>query len=187
MSTRFINKYAGSTATLAPINRSQATGIGFDTNDSQLKFYNGTAICTPIHDNGVGAQVARMPIYNPTSKAIVNASATALFDVARAANIAAAGLIYYQVTCTDGTDFQSMSGVVAYAHVDKAGVGTFTITEATGNQGKAVSSGTITLAWTYVTGTAKGTVKLQPTTSLTATVFTVIYTVLPMSGAVTIV
>lgn len=87
---------------------------------------------------------------------------------------------------TDGTDFQTITGMVTYAHVDKAGTGTFTITEVAGNQAKAVSAGTYTLAWTYVTGTNSGTVKLQPTSSLTATVHTVTYTVFPIAGAITI-
>lgn len=125
-------------------------------------------------------------ILNPTSKTITNASATALCDVARATNVAAAGVILYQVVATDTVDYQSISGMVTYAHVDKAGTGTFTITEVAGNQAKAVSAGTYTLAWTYVTGTAKGTVKLQPTTSLTATTHTVLYTVFPLTGVVTI-
>lgn len=124
--------------------------------------------------------------FNPTAKAITNASATALFTVARAANVSAGGLIVYQATATDGTDFQTITGMVTYAHVDKAGTGTFTITEVAGNQAKAVSTGTYTLAWTYVTGTNSGTVKLQPTSSLTATVHTVTYTVFPIAGAITI-
>jgi len=126
-------------------------------------------------------------IFNPTAKTIANASATSLCTVARAANVAAAGVIFYQVFATDATDYHTISGMVTYAHVDKAGTGTFTITEVAGNQAKALSNaGTYTLAWTYVTGTAIGTVKLQPTTSLTATTHWVKYTVFPISGTVTI-
>lgn len=125
-------------------------------------------------------------VINPTAKTIANASATALFNVTRTSNVAAAGVIFYQATATDGTDYQTIMGMVTYAHVDKAGTGTFTITEVSGNQAKAVSTGTYTLAWTYVTGTGIGVVKLQPTTSLTATVHTVTYSVLPISGAIAI-
>lgn len=125
-------------------------------------------------------------VLNPTAKAIANGAATSLFNVTRANNIAAGGSIMYLAVVTDGTDFQTISGVVSYAHVDKAGTGTFTITEDTANQAKAVSTGTYTLAWTYVTGTGVGTVKLQPTSSLTATVHTVMYTVFPIAGNVTI-
>lgn len=125
-------------------------------------------------------------VFNQTVKAIANGSATSLFTVARANNVAAGGQILYHAVATDGTDYQAIFGVVTYAHVDKAGTGTFTITDDAGNVAKAVSTGTYTLAWTYVTGTAIGTVKLQPTTSLTATVHTVSYTVVPMAGTITI-
>jgi hypothetical protein len=126
-------------------------------------------------------------VLNPTAKAITNASATSLFNVARTANSGAGGTIHYLAFATDGTDYHAISGMVTYAHVDKAGTGTFTITEVAGNQAKALSNaGTYTLAWTYVTGTNIGTVKLQPTTSLTATTHTVMYTVFPIGAAITV-
>lgn len=126
-------------------------------------------------------------ILNPTAKTIVDGSATSLFDVACAASGLSGGVIFYQVQVGDGTDFQSLTGMVTYSCVNKAATLTLTITEVAGNQAKAVSSGTLTLAWTFVTGTNKGTVKLQPTGSLTETTpYTVTYTVLPISGAVTI-
>lgn len=126
-------------------------------------------------------------ILNPVAKALTSASAISLFNVARATSSVTGGAIEYQVQCTDGTDFQSMTGYVTYAMADKAGTGTFTITEVAGNQAKALTgASTLTLAWTFVTGTGLGTVKLAATTSLTATTFQVFYTVRPMTGAVTI-
>lgn len=126
-------------------------------------------------------------IYNAVSKTIVDGSATSLFDVAVAQSGMSGGVIFYHVQASDGTDFQSLIGMVTYAVVNKAGTLTLTITEVAGNQAKAVSSGTLTLAWTFVTGTLKGTVKLQPTGSLTETTpYTVSYTVFPITGAVTI-
>ena len=125
-------------------------------------------------------------IFNGTAKTIVDGSATALFDVACAASALTSGVIFYQVQASDGTDFQSLTGMVTYASVNKAGTQTLAITEVSGNQAKAVSSGTLTLAWTYVTGTNKSTVKLQPTGSLTETLYTVTYTVFPISGAITV-
>lgn len=144
--------------------------------------YASPALTGPVAD----ALGVNRIVLNPTSKTIANGSATALFNVTRANNIAAAGVIFYQVVASDGTDYQTIMGMVTYSHVDKAGTGTFTITEVAGNQAKAVSTGTYTLSWTYVTGTGVGIVKLQPTTSLTATVHTVTYTVLPIAGAITI-
>jgi hypothetical protein len=121
-------------------------------------------------------------LFNSVPKTIVDGSATSLFDVACAANTVCGGTILYTVTASDGTDFQALTGMVTYAAVNKATAITLTITEATANQAKAVSAGTLTLAWTFVAGTAKGTVKLQPTGSLTETLYTVTYTVIPTIG-----
>lgn len=123
---------------------------------------------------------------NGTSKTITDASATALFDVAVAQSGMSGGVIVFTVEAADGTDFQALSGVVSYACVNKAGTLTLTITQLSTVEAKAVSSGTLTLAWTFVTGTLKGTVKLQPTGSLTETTFRVTYTVFPNVGAITI-
>lgn len=132
------------------------------------------------------AGVVRL-VPNPTAKTIVDGSATSLFDVAVAAGGLSGGVIFYHVQVGDGTDLQSLVGMVTYSVVNKAATLTLTITEVSGNQAKAVSSGTLTLAWTFVTGTLKGTVKLQPTGSLTETTpYTVSYTVLPITGAITI-
>lgn len=186
MATRFVDKYAGASATDAPISRSGAAGVGFDTLDNQWKYHNGTLIITPIHDNGIIVPAARMPLYNPTPKAIVDASATSLFDVALPANGWNGGVIHYTVVLTDATDFQALTGMVTYAAVSKATVQTLTIVELATNQAKAVSSGTLTLAWTFVAGTLKGTVKVQPTGSLTETTFQITYNVTPIVGAVTL-
>lgn len=119
-------------------------------------------------------------------KTIVDGSATSLYDVACPANSAVGGAFFYQVIASDGTDFQTISGMVTYGAVNKAGTLTLTITEVAGNQAKAVSAGTLTLAWTFVTGASKGTIKLTPTGSLTETLYTVTTTLLPAtSGTIT--
>jgi hypothetical protein len=125
-------------------------------------------------------------ILNPVFKALTSGSAISLFTVTRVNNSWVGGTIDYLVQVTDGTDYQTLVGMVTYAYVDKGGTGTFTITEVAGNQAKALSAGTITNAWTFVTGTAIGTVKLATTTSLTATVLNVYYSVRPLLGTVTI-
>lgn len=121
-----------------------------------------------------------------TAKTIVDGSATALVDVACASGATTGGTLHYNVLVGDGTDLQSLTGIVTYASVNKSGTQTLTITEVTANQAKAVSSGTITLAWTYVTGTNKGTIKLQPTGSLTETTYNIVFTLFPLRGAVTV-
>jgi hypothetical protein len=123
---------------------------------------------------------------NPTAKTIVDGAATSLADVACISAAKSAGMLFYQVTASDGTDHQTMSGMVAYAVVNKAGTHTLTITDVTANNAKAVSAGTLTLVWTFVTGTNKGTIKLEPTGSLTETSYTVVYTIFPLTGEVTI-
>jgi hypothetical protein len=125
-------------------------------------------------------------VANSVAKTISDGAATALFDVACPSGSRCGGSLFYTVEVFDGTDHQALTGMVTYSAVNKAATLTLTITEVAGNQAKAVSAGTLTLAWTFVTGTGKGTVKLQPTGSLTETLFTVTYTVFPNVGAITI-
>jgi hypothetical protein len=134
----------------------------------------------------VGSAVQQRAVYNAAAKTIVDGSATSLFDVACASGGVSGGAIDFLVRASDGTDHQVISGIAHYGMVNKAGTNTLTITYATANEAKAVSSGTLTLAFTFVTGTNKGTVKVQPTGSLTETVYTIEYTVRPIRGAVTI-
>lgn len=125
-------------------------------------------------------------IPNPTAKTIVDGSATSLFEVPIAAAGYAAGVVFYTVFASDGTDHQAMSGMVSYSGVNKAGTITRAIGYATGNDAKAVSSGTLTLSFTGTDDTNKMTVKLQPTGSLTETTYTIVYSVFPLKGTVTI-
>lgn len=125
-------------------------------------------------------------VYNSVAKTIVDGSATSLADIACASGARCGGVLFYTVEASDGTDHQALSGMVTYSAVNKAGTLTLTITEVAGNQAKAVSAGTLTLAWTFVTGTSKGTIKLQPTGSLTETTYIVTYSILPTVGAATI-
>lgn len=124
---------------------------------------------------------------NPTAKTIVDGSATTLFTVPIAVSSAVGGVIHFQVYASDGTDFQLITGIATYSSVNKAGTLTSTITYATANEAKAVSSGTLTLAFTMAEDTANVvSIKLQPTGSLTETTYNVTYTVFPIRGDVTI-
>lgn len=123
---------------------------------------------------------------NPTAKTIVDGSATSLFEVAVAAGARIGGTVHFLVFASDGTDHQAISGLATYSAVNKGGTCTKTVTYATANEAKAVSSGTLTLAFTITDDTNKVTVKLQPTGSLTETTYTVVYTVVPLRGTVTI-
>ncbi len=122
------------------------------------------------------------------SKTITDSAATSLVDIGFANSTIAGGNLHYLVEASDGTDFQAISGMVTYAAVDKAGTKTLTITDLSTTNAKAVSSGTLTLAWTFVTGTLKGTIKLQPTGSLTETTpYRVTFFVMPIRGSVTVI
>jgi|SRR6478609_9490109 len=125
-------------------------------------------------------------IYNPTAKTIVDGSATSLFSVAVAAGAAVGGVVHFSIFASDGTDHQTITGTATYGAVNKAATTTATVTYATANEAKAVSSGTLTLAFTAVDTTNSVTVKLQPTGSLTETSYTIIYSIFPLRGVVTI-
>lgn len=133
----------------------------------------------------VAVQLAQLNVAASTPYTIVDGSATSLFTVACASGEMSGGAAFFVVRASDGTDYQAMSGLITFACVNKAGTHTATITDLSTVDAKAVSSGTLTLAWTFVTGTNLCTVKLQPTGSLTETTYTVQLTVLPGSGLVT--
>lgn len=129
-----------------------------------------------------------LPVPICYTKTIVDGSATSLFDYAVASGGSAGGVCYYRVHADDGTDFQTMAGIISYSAVNKAGTVTSSaIGYATGNDSKSVSSGTLTLAWTNVAGTLKATVKLQPTGSLTETTYYVVLMIFPSGGAIALV
>lgn len=124
---------------------------------------------------------------NSTAKTIVDGAATTLFTVPVAQSSLVGGVIHFQVYASDATDFQVITGIATYSSVNKAGTLTNTITYATANEAKAVSSGTLTLAFTMAEDTADiVSIKLQPTGSLTETTYNVTYSVFPLRGNVTI-
>jgi hypothetical protein len=125
-------------------------------------------------------------IPNPTAKTIVDGSATSLFEVAIAAASYAAGTVHFAVFASDATDHQVISGILTYSGENKAGTIVRAATYVAANEAKSVSSGTLTLSFTATDDTNKMTVKLQPTGSLTETTYTVLYTVVPLKGTVTI-
>lgn len=135
--------------------------------------------------NVAGTGVTQV-IGQASAKTIIDSSATALADVAIASGARCGGLLFYTVEVGDGTDHQALTGIVSYSSVNKAGTQTLAITNATANDAKAASSGTLTLSWTLVTGTGKCTIKVQPTGSLTETTYTVTFTIIPIVGTVTL-
>jgi hypothetical protein len=154
----------------------QLVAVGDDTN-----------VSPEILAKVAGVEVQRF-LANGAVKTIVDGAATSLADVACASGAMSGGFIDFLVRASDGTDHQALAGRAAYACVNKAGTHTGTITYTTAPEAKAVSAGTLTLAFTIVTGTNKMTIKVQPTGSLTETTpYTIEYNVQPIRGAVTIV
>ncbi len=137
-----------------------------------------------LDSNIAGVQLTTV-IAAATPIIIVDGSATSLFTAALPANGRVGGAFFYTIEASDGTDYQSMTGMVTYAAVSKAAVQTLTITSAAANDAKAVSSGTLTVAFTIVAGTNLCTIKVQPTGSLTETTYTITLTVMPTVGTVT--
>ncbi len=135
----------------------------------------------------VAGQLLQLNLAASTQYIIVDGSATSLFTVACPTGAMVGGAFLFLVRASDATDFQAMSGLVTFAAVNKAGTHTTAITDLSTVDAKAVSSGTLTLSWSFVTGTNLCTVKLTPTGSLTETTYTVQVTVLPGSGIVTFV
>jgi hypothetical protein len=114
--------------------------------------------------------------YRAASKAVALTSGvgTNIFEISLPA-LGTAGVTFtYQIFATDGTDVQSLSGTVTISAVNKAGVITSGFTESSTS---AVSTGTLSAVWSGVSGTNKVSVRVTPTSSLTATSFGVYYQV----------
>ena len=105
----------------------------------------------------------------PSVLNLTDASATNLFEVALATLAMAGGTIEYTINVSDGTDMQTLSGIVAYSAVNKGGVYTTQITENASNRAVANSSGTLTASWSVLEGTNKITIQLTADSSLTPT------------------
>jgi len=121
------------------------------------------------------------------AKTIVDGAATSLFSMPIAAAASIGGTIDFHVFASDATDHQAISGVATFASVNKAGTLTSTITYVTANEAKAVSAGTLTLAFTMAEDSADVvTVKVQPTGSLTESTYNITYVLTVNKGAVTI-
>lgn len=104
-------------------------------------------------------------------------AATNLFEVTLGAGQMAGGTVIWTIIASNGTDHQAYSGIATYAVVNKAGAYTTQITHNTGNDSKAVSSGTLTATWSVLNGANKVTIRVTPTGSLTETTYQILYSV----------
>ena len=178
MAVRNIRKYSDDNVIIASGASPEAAGIGVKKATSIAR--TGGSGILKFSADGVTAQEVADGHWG--SKTIADGSATSLFNIPLTAKNYAGGVIFFDVQASDGTDFQSFTGMTMYAGVNKAGTITTAITDASCNDAKALSTGTLTLSWTATDDTNIMTIKLQPTGSLTETTFICTYFVLPIMG-----
>jgi hypothetical protein len=94
------------------------------------------------------------------------------------------GECIYTVYAADATDFQSISGVLKFAAINKAGAETVTYADV--QTTAAVSTGTLTAALSAVAGADTIVLKVNPASSLTQTTLTIQYRLdMPQPNTVT--
>ncbi len=157
----------------------QGTGTAAGGNVSVQTSPSGTTGSTANALSDRGAVVAK-------AKALTAGAATSFVRIGLPALSMAGGVVEYSIQASDGTDMQSLSGLLPFSVVNKGSVETCTI-GVTGTQNEtlvASSSGTLTNTFTCST-TPANAVDLQANaaSSLTETVLQIVYQV-RLNGAV---
>ena len=115
----------------------------------------------------IDLNIAGRQYIKAATKTLTESSATGVVDVALAAGKASGGRLLYTVEANDATDYQSLTGYVGYAVVNKAGTLTSALTAVT--EASACSAGTLAVTPSAVAGTNKITLSLNAVSSLTQT------------------
>lgn len=103
------------------------------------------------------------------STAIVNATLTALFDVAVPSGGFACGQVLVTVQIDDATNYEAASELVTYAAVNKAGTVTATASTATASsRAQSTGAGITIAAYSLLAGTGKFTFRVRATSGLGA-------------------
>lgn len=113
-------------------------------------------------------------------KYLTDGSAVDVIDISLANNSFTSGHFLYNLEATDGTDYQTESGIMSWSAVSKGSVITSTIghtAAASGLEVGAVSTGTLADTWAITAGTGKITITLNANSSLTSAVVRVIGTI----------
>jgi hypothetical protein len=180
------------------------TGDGGGTDDLRVSSLgvnttppaSGSVSCSTILvTSNTGSQIRRLHMID-ANDSLVNSitggrvdltdnTATTVATVALAASARCGGTITYTIEVEDNLgDFQSLSGQVQFAAVNKAGTYTTSITE-DAVQGSALSAGTLADTWTITTGTNLINIQLNANSSLlTFATFRVQVQVQECTGAV---
>ena len=119
------------------------------------------------------AHLSRATLGSKT-KTLTESSATGFVDIAVTAGQRISGEVIYEVYAADATDFQTITGRLRYAAVNKAGTTTVTVSEV-GTQTTAVSAGTLTATNTAADTTNKITLSCNAVSSLTQTTLEIRY------------
>ena len=114
-------------------------------------------------------------IVNGAEKALTDATATGLFEVALPTLTGAGGKLHVTIKARDGTDEQTLVATVRWLAVNKGGTKTTQITVE--SEGAVASVGTLTATWDILDGTDKVTIRVTADTSLTPTTFVATYVV----------
>jgi len=146
-------------------------GVSTGTGNSIVSIQGYTKGASGSTDNAV------VDRYVVTGAKTLTDAATSLFEIALPTLTMTGGSIDWTIEASDGTDMQSLSGITTFAAVNKGGSYTTTVTNDTANDAKAVSKGTLTSTWAFLTGTNKVTMQVTPAGSLTETIYRVTYTV----------
>lgn len=121
------------------------------------------------------------------SVALTDAVATSVLTVNLAAGARAGGVLTYSIDVSDGTDFQVLTGQIAFAACDKAGTLTTSVDTTLQQQALALSSAsTLTPIWTVLDGSNLFTLQLNADTSLAGATLTCRFNVDLFGAAISI-
>lgn len=135
--------------------------------------YFGTSVDTPATTGG-------------NSKALTESAATAFVRVAAASGSQVGGRINYTIIANDASDYQSRSGSVNFAIVNKAGTETVTLGTVS-SEAAAVSTGTLTVSFDADTSPTNAVdFRANAVSSLTQTTLAIRYNIEIFGPAVTI-
>jgi hypothetical protein len=135
------------------------TGPSTGTGGANARIQTMTrALSTGTSDN-----TATDRIVCQSPKSVTNNSATTVATLTIASATTVSGTLNYSIEVTDGTNYQTEAGVIAYSATNASGtVANNTVTKIGSNQ--SVTSGTLVVTWTLTTS---GTIQVNANSSLT--------------------
>jgi hypothetical protein len=187
-------KAASATPTSYTVSIGESSRGGTDSNiagaDGVIRSGDGTGnsslskllIKTPLLGaSGTTAQVyANREVLMHTKTGLTNNTAIAIAQLALPSASMGSAQICYTVEVSDGTDFQTETGMVSFASVNKAGTLTHGTPAKSGNV-QVVSAGTLAVTFTAVTNGSAVDLKATSNSSLTPTTHRISMSILNLS------